>query len=466
MLEPSSRTRTQAPVPEIVRRAEVEATLRWLDAREKGALAAATRRTRSALARRFDRLNAPVVYPWSPSMSGSDAAHRLHRLAATLLRVRSPNGVGRLWLKTKAAVWPTLAVIAAVLVVWRCARQVRERYGFSGRDQLRDVIDAALRHGIFPTEYYYRRVFATAARADKSLYLSEREMIALLSGADRGADTMQVDDLQRLYAGCRAAGLAVPRNVARFTQGAVEMIGSSVATVLPEKDLFFRHDGWSVAGSGQFWRWMPRERAWQYRGEALAAEQLLKRLRRDAGSGTRVLQEAIVNHPEVARYSQGALCSYKVATGVDMEGFSRVLFASFCIPGGDLSGETPASVDLVSGVDLANGRLLPAVGEFVADGEFESHPGTGAILAGASAPHWREVAAFATRAHAAFRDVPFVGWEIAVGASGPVLLGASTNWGFFPHVLPAETEFAELCLQHVRRLRPEEAIPAALGETV
>ncbi len=456
------RTRTRAPSSEALRRSEIEATLRWLDARDKGAMAAASRRTRSALARRFDRLNAPIVYPWSPSMSGSHPAHRLHRAAATLLRVRSPGALGKLWLHAKAVVWPAMAVAAAAPVVLRCWKHVRDRHGLGLREQWRDVIDAALNHGIFPTEYYYRRVYATAAREDKSLYINEREMIALLSGADRGSGSPRVDDLERLYMECRKAGILVPRNVAFFARGSIEIVGGSGGLLLPEKDLFVRPKTWTAEAPGEYWRWMPKTRAWNFDGEALAAAALLKRVRLRCLAHPCVLQEAVVNHPEVARFSQGGLCSYKVATGIDREGNPHVLFASFRFPGADLSGESPVSVDLASGVDITNGRLLPAVGEFVTDGEFDNHPATGAIITGAAAPRWREVAALALEAHRLFADVPFVGWEIGVGASGPILLDASSNWGFFPHVLPAETKFASFCLQHLMRRRGEDLHVAVL----
>jgi len=444
-----------SPAADAARRAEFEATLRWLESREGGVIAAASRRTRSALARRFDRLNAPMVYPWSPSMNGAHPAHRLHRTAAALLRGRALTGPGRLWLYTKAVAWPVLAVAAAVPVVWRCWRHVRDRHGFGLREQWRDVMEGAFFHGIFPTEYYYRRVYATAAREDKSLYLNEREMIALLSAADRGSGSQRLDDPDSLYVECRKAGIPVPRNVASFSRGSTELLGDCDRTVLPEKDLFARPKVWTPGDDGDYWRWVPKTRVWSFNGVSLAAPALLKRIGGKSLARPYLLQEAVVNHPELARFSEGGLCTYKVATGIDKHGEPHLLFADFRAPGADVSGETPVAVDLTAGVGIVDGRLRPAVGEFVADGEFDHHPGTGATITGAAAPCWREVAELVRKAHRHFSDVPFVGWEISVCASGAIVLGASTNWGFFPHVLPAETKFAGLCLRHLMRNRCE-----------
>lgn len=442
--------------PDVLRRAEIQATLKWLETRDKGVVAAVSRRTRSALVRRFERLNAPVVYPWSPSMDGLEPAHRLHRMAATLLRVRTSGPFAKAWLYLKAAVWPVLACLVAVPLVLRCWRPVRDRYGYSLREQWRDVIEAALKHGVFPTEYFYRRVYSTAARANKALYINEREMIALLSGSDRGADSARIDIPDKLYAVCRKAGLAVPQTIAIFSRGSIDVANGGGGTFIPERDLFLRPQVWQYGDQGEYWRWNHQARAWSYKNEAFTAAALFKHFRELSAARTYILQECVLNHPELARFAHGGLCTFKVATGADVDGAVQVLFASFCFPGADPSGDAPAAIDLVSGIDVATGRLSPAIGEFVGDGEFDNHPGTGAIITGTTIPHWRTIAEFAMRAHSLFDEVPFVGWTIGFSVSGPVLLEASTNWGFFPHVLPSQTPFAELCLRHLMRARRED----------
>lgn len=454
---------TRGIPPDVLRRAEVSATLRWLENREKGFVTAASRKTRSALLRRFDRLNAPVVYPWSPSMKGTKRIHRLHRLAATLLRVRAQGFLASTWHYTKAIIWPAFAVLAAVPVVLRCWKAVHDRYGQTLREQWHDVIEAALRHGIFPTEYYYRRVYSTAARQDKSLYLSEREMIALLSAADRGADADRVDNLDRLYAACRLTGINTPRTVAVFTRGSIDVVGGGASTFLPEKDLFLRPEVWEYADHGEFWRWNAQAHNWSHGGRALSGNEMFKYMREKSVSRNYMLQECVLNHPELTRFSDGSLCTFRVATGLGPEGKAQVLFAACRFPGDDPAGDSPAAVDLISGIDVETGRLLPAFGEFVADGEFDNHPGTGAIITGGVIPHWKSIVAFANRVHKDITDVPFVGWEIALGVNGPILLDASTNWGFFPHVLPAETPFAEFCLYHLMRNRHEDLAIHALA---
>jgi hypothetical protein len=432
--------------------AEMESALRWLDSRDGGHGTMRWRRFKRGVVRRLNRLNAPVVYPWSPSRRGTEPAHALHRAAAELLSGQARGPMARIWHLFKACVWPLVAAGCAVPALLRCGPCVRSRHGQSLWAQARDLADAFWRHGIFPTEYYHHRVYRDEARFAKGHYLCEREMIALLSATARGGDALRVDQMPRFIAECRNAGLPVPRLAAAFSAGHIDLPGGGNGqAVLPEKDLFFRPQVWLPGERGYVWRWNAQARGWNCEGEVLGASALVQRCRSLAGARSFVLLEAVHNHPEMARFTTGGLCSVRVGTGMDARGEPIALFAAMHLPsvaeGGRLGGV------LSAGIDLETGQLTPAWGEFMVDGEFDTHPGTGAPIAGATVPKWATVVDLALRAHRHFSDLPFVGWEIAVGGGGSVLLEASTNWGVFPHVLPAQTAFAGLCLERLEAQR-------------
>ncbi len=436
-------------------RSEAAAASRWWRARDDGELGTVARRARGSLARRLDRLNAPVVYPWSPSLHGEGEVHRLHRAAAELLRRRARGVIGGAWLAIKAVLWPFLATAAMPPLLWRCGPIVRDRHGLSLVRQARDLCEAVWTHGIFPTEYYHRRVFTTAALADKSRYLSERELLALVSAADRGSDSARIDDPRAFLAECGVRGTPAPRTFALVEDGRVAFLGDSGATAFPHRDLFVRPCTWREGEDGETLRWQAGARAWSFRGERVGPEALAARLGARCGERSHLVQECLRNHPELARFSEGGLCTVRIATGAAPDGAPEVLFASLAIPGCAPADRPDAGVALVAGIDPGSGVLTAARGAFVTDGEFESHPGNGAVIAGRVVPHWPALRELALATHAHHPRVPFVGWELALTAAGPVLLEASTNWGHFDHVLPAETAFARICLRHLDRQHQE-----------
>lgn len=428
------------------REREICATLRWRRERESGAVASLARRARGWLARRLARLNAPVVYSWSPSARGSEPAHQLHRAAAELLGRRTHGVLAHAWLWTKAITWPLLATAVALAMVLRSGRKVREGYALSLREQWRDLLDAIWNHGIFPTEFYHRRVFCEPARRDKSLYLSERELICLLAAVNRGADAGRLDESPRFREECRARGLPMPRTCARFSFGAADSSAAPNRAALPEKDLFIRPEQWRAGEQGQCWRWNAKVRAWSCRGEMLDAPALVRRCRALAASRAYVVEEHLHNHAEIDRFSAGGVCTVHIVTGIDSLGRVAPLLAVAKLPSGGADQVGAEAGDLVAPLELASGRMGVAIGSFVSDGEFESHPASGALIAGALLPHWSAVQQLAVRAHLEFDDTPFLDWEIALTAAGPMLLGANTNWSAFAWLLPVATPFAELCL--------------------
>jgi hypothetical protein len=141
----------------------------------------------------------------------------------------------------------------------------------------------------------------------------------------------------------------------------------------------------------------------------------------------------------------------RIATGLDEQDEPMPLFASMKLQSVTSGGRVCGL--LTAGVEMDRGVLTPAWGESMADGEFESHPDSGSVIAGAVVPHWSAIVELAVRAHHKFNDVPFISWEIAVGGSGPVLLEASSHIDSVDHVLPAETAFARLCLRRLDELR-------------
>jgi len=423
--------------------AEREAALRWLENRDGGRSVLWYRRLARAIWNRCNHINAPVVYPWSPSRRGTGIAHAFHRFAAGTSRRHYGRGLARVLLWVKAWCWPVMAMAVIPALLWRCGRRVRDSRGLSLAAQARDLWAAAWRHGIFPTEYYHHRIFRTSPDVDRAEYLNEREVRALLRECARGCDADRLDQLARFMTECREAGLPALRTPAVFENGRARLNGD--ADALPPRDLFLRPARWTAGIPGEQWRWNAQARAWMYRGETRDAAALLEHGAHLASRRTWVAHESISNHPDITRFSAGGVCTAHLATGLDEAGQPQVLFAALHLPASADGGWGPGPGELVAGIEVATGRLGVAMDEFVSDGEFSSHPGSGVMIEDAIVPQWSTLVALALQAHRRFGEFPFVGWRVALAGSGPILVEASTDWGVFRHVWPAQTKFGPWC---------------------
>jgi Sugar-transfer associated ATP-grasp len=331
----------------------------------------------------------------------------------------------------------------------RCGSHVRVQFGLPWMRQLRALLTAAWCHGIFPTEYYHQQVFRTPARRDPTLYLAEREMAALLRLANRRGRMDRLNDLRSFLMECRGAGLPVPRTLAWFNHGKMESGSGLPSPTLPEKDLYLRPVAWFPGAVAQRWRWNAQARRWGRLDETLDASAFVQRCGEVARTRPWLLQESLNNHPDIARFASGGLCHVRIATGLDEENRPQPLFACLHLPSTDEPAWGQPSGELTAAIDVQEGLLSTALGEFLSDGDFSLHPGTGAIIEATQVPQWWELRELVLAAHRQFIDLPFVGWTVALAGAGPVLLEANTNWGVFRQVLPATTPFATWFLHHM-----------------
>jgi len=441
-------------------RAEIESASRqrWLENRERGRIGRWWCGFRRAFWRRVCRLNAPVVYPWFTSAHAAGIEHDLHRAAALIVQSRARGLGARLWYRFKILTWPLVAALAAPLSVWVYGRQVRRRFGLRLRVQIQDLIEAAYRFGIFPTEFYHRRVFCEPVRSRMAHFTCEREMVELTRAATRGGHTARFEDALRFLSECRACGLAVSRTVAFFRRGKLEFRTTQGPALLPEKDVVVRSVDGRADHSGERWHWNPLSRQWNCRGEFCGGRALFERIRRASRSGPLLVQEALNNHPEMARYSAGGLVEIRIATMAENGDDVVPLFAAMRMPSSPI--RDPATSFIEAGVDVRSGVLSHAIGQFISDGEFDLHPETGAVITGTMIPRWNELLELVRRAHRQFHDVLFLDWRIGLAGNGPVILGAGSEWEVFPYAFPSTTRFAENCL---RRLGSRRILPGVIS---
>lgn len=59
--------------------------------------------------------------------------------------------------------------------------------------------------------------------------------------------------------------------------------------------------------------------------------------------------------------------------------------------------------------------------------QFETHPDTGTQLRGVQLPHWDAARTMVATAAACLSELPLIGWDIALGTEGPVIIEANTS---------------------------------------
>lgn len=84
-------------------------------------------------------------------------------------------------------------------------------------------------------------------------------------------------------------------------------------------------------------------------------------------------------------------------------------------------------------VDLDTGVVTTDLCSY-SDELFDKHPDTGFVAKGFKVPCWKEVLALTARAAAVVPQVGYIGWDVAIAESGPILIeGNSVSAGYYAY---------------------------------
>lgn len=145
-------------------------------------------------------------------------------------------------------------------------------------------------------------------------------------------------------------------------------------------------------------------------------------------SGETLVEELLLQHPEMARLYPGSVNSLRVVTYLDPDGEVHVLAAVLKIGnGGVIDNFSSGGMYTMLGDD---GRALHAAADEEAHA-YETHPLTGVRITGFQVPLYDEVLALVDRLARRVPELPYIGWDIAITPERPVVIEGNHNTGVF-----------------------------------
>lgn len=145
--------------------------------------------------------------------------------------------------------------------------------------------------------------------------------------------------------------------------------------------------------------------------------------------GDYLIQEAVRQHPSMCRVGPGSVNTVRIITVMERE--SPKLFSAILRCGTSDSGDVDntSAGGIAVGVDFRTGKLRGSgVRKPEWGGLVNCHPDTGERFEGFAIPFWEEAVRLALSAQSKIRTCPTVGWDIAIGESGPLLIEGNDNW--------------------------------------
>lgn len=139
-------------------------------------------------------------------------------------------------------------------------------------------------------------------------------------------------------------------------------------------------------------------------------------------------EEGVVQHPVMNAIYPHSVNTFRIVTECDGKRQARVLLSLMRMGSGGSRIDNASSGGLYIRVDPASGILSDAA---LRDDHtaYPTHPDTGFRFAGYEIPMWEELAAFASATALKYREMRYVGWDIAYTERGPVVIEGNNGPG-------------------------------------
>ena len=350
-----------------------------------------------------------------------DFARYLYATSGLFKKVRHPR-IGNFTVPGHKLVFVLLR-----LFTWfpRTGPRVRAKFGVGLWRQFSDLCIVAVRHGLDAQVYYMFELYRPERRARTSGYLTRYEMKnglykVLTWQVSKTRRRIMLGDKLGMNCICEENDIPTVPILIVAEGGKLEYRTERPADL--ERDLFVKPRQSKGSRGIEVIRWSGGKFVTE-EGAALDHDGFAAFIARRSVQDPILVQPLLKNHPGLADLADVALMRIRVITCLDGAGdpvITHAVVSNLC----KLETNWQTDTEYGASIDLETGILGPLTGD-KADmwlDWYDDHPITHARVLGRVTPCWNEVRSISLAAHAACRDRLLVGWDIAVGPEGAVLL--------------------------------------------
>ena len=145
-----------------------------------------------------------------------------------------------------------------------------------------------------------------------------------------------------------------------------------------------------------------------------------------------IYQEAIRQHPALNILNPASLNTIRIDSFIDEEGNINVLSGYIRMSMDNNYVDNIGSGGCYVGIDIDSGRMKKfSYSDFKRDGvlRLTSHPVTGTVFDGIEIPYMQEIKELVMRAASMIPGLRLIGWDVAIGPEGPVLIEGNSDYG-------------------------------------
>jgi hypothetical protein len=368
----------------------------------------------------------PYLFLWG-HVAGSPI-WRLRRAYRTCWQRRLTFGQ-KVKIVLRLLVWPLISVALAFHATRRYGRLYAQQTGIGRARQFLSQVHLAACYRILPKYYYIFALERPEVRRRAVEYVTRTEtksgIYRALKQRENLDQVVRISDKLVFSTFFTRNGIRVVPLVAAYRDGR-RLPDIGPAETPRGCDLFVKPIEGRGGGGTEAWLVQSPGHYRSSRGAEKTLEQLLAHVAaKSKDGGEYLVQPRLVNHPDIADLTPGALSTVRLLTVLDEKMEPEAVNAAFRMA---ISKSSPVdnfhAGGIAAAVDLATGTLGRASGLGLG-GDFswhERHPLTGGAILGRRLPDWEAAKALAVAAHRLLAPRIVVGWDIGFLPDGPCLV--------------------------------------------
>ncbi|OSQ53518.1 hypothetical protein MGEO_03085 [Marivita geojedonensis] len=341
--------------------------------------------------------------------------------------------------------WKRLAAKSAMALLWPIGSLTTAiRCGLEQKAAPSRILDAwllAVHYNIPPLEYFLYKLWLPERRARLDDYLYWTENTSSLMVLNRAAGwcpgPCPVSDKQLFDTFCTRLGLRAPSLLAVWNSGQQEEGGS-----VPRRDLWLKPARTKSGIGAERWIWV--DGTYRRRDRVLQRSQMEAHIAGHSRTHGKTLVQTVVkaNKEHIPYVGETPLCA-RIVTGRRHDGSVEIIAAAVVWP-------RPGS-EVTQGGDMA---LIETSSGRICEIHEATQTSASRGLEGKILPDWQYVLAVVRKGHTNLPHYVFLGWDVAFGDDGPLLLETNSGWGSLHLQMMtgrpiADTAFASIAAEYV-----------------
>jgi len=136
--------------------------------------------------------------------------------------------------------------------------------------------------------------------------------------------------------------------------------------------------------------------------------------------GFYIVQEGMVQHEELNKVYPSSVNTFRIMTEC-INGKAKIIYALFRMGSGGQQIDNASSGGMYLKIDIETGEL-DSMAYNTSRHTFKKHPDTGFVFGGAKLEKWAEAKEFALSITEKFREIKYMGWDVAFSTEGPTVI--------------------------------------------